>query len=79
MSSEPVVWSEEKSKQLQGQLSGAWAEDTWYLKDKRKGNVYEHPFHFNEFPTASLAVEFKYALWLQFESGYWLADKFKAA
>jgi len=70
MSSEPVSWSEEKSKQLQGQLSGAWAEDTWYLKDKRKGNVYEHPFHFNEFPTTSLAVEFKYALWIQFESGH---------
>jgi hypothetical protein len=73
MTAEPITWSEEKLKQLQEQLTGTWAEeDTWLMRSKKHKNrpVYEYPFHFNEFPSASLAIEFKYALWIQIESGY---------
>jgi integrase/recombinase XerD len=73
MTAEPITWSEEKFKRLQEQLSGTWAEeDIWLMRSKKHKNrpVYEYPFHFNEFPSVSLAVEFKYALWIQIESGY---------
>jgi integrase len=71
MSAEPITWSEEKFKQIQGQLSGTWAEDTWLLRSKRKNKWYEFPVHFNKFLTASLAVEIKYAVWRQVERGCW--------
>jgi integrase/recombinase XerD len=77
MTAEPITWSEEKFKRLQELLSGTWAEeDTWLMRSKRHKNrpVYEYPFHFNEFPSVSLAVEFKYALWMQIESGYRKGD-----
>jgi integrase/recombinase XerD len=73
MPTEPIRWSEEKQQQLQTYLMGEWAQDTWPMKIKGKGVDYQRVFHF-DFASSSLKVEFKYALWYQFESGQWKRD-----
>jgi integrase len=69
MNAEPVTWSEEKQKRLQGHLVGMWAEDIWELNDKRG----THRKRYARFAlvSSSLKTELKYAFWHKFDSGAW--------
>ena len=76
MNQEPAhvkLWSEEKLAQLQKQLTGTWAEDSWPMQCRvpgQKGKQVQRFFHFT-FSSASLAIEFKYALWSHLTHGEW--------
>ena len=61
MAGEPIRWSEERQKRLQGQLIGMWAEDTWIIvptNPKHRGFSLRFTL-----ASPSLKVELKYALW----------------
>ncbi|MGZ3608835.1 MAG: hypothetical protein ACXWPS_08615 [Ktedonobacteraceae bacterium] len=63
-----ITWSEEKLKRLQVQLTGMWAEEAWPVKVIDGYHERQCLLHF-EFVSPALTIEFKYALWTQFERG----------
>ena len=68
-----ALWSEEKLTHLQEQLTGSWAEDTWPMVCRVPGkpeSQVQRFFHF-AFPSSSLTVEFKYALWYHLTRSEW--------
>ncbi len=63
-----TTWSQEKLQRLQAQLTGMWAEDAWPVNVTDGHHQRQCLLRF-EFVSSALTIEFKYALWTQFQRG----------
>jgi integrase/recombinase XerD len=68
MDTSAIRWSEEKRRNLQEQLTGSWAEDTWRFTSR--DGKHRRSLHF-DVRSPFLKIELKYAFWHKFESGEW--------
>src|SRR5215469_10440971 len=75
MHTESGYQSEHRLRHLQEQLTGIFAEDSWPMQTIKTKKGAEHcRLHF-DFTSPSLKIEFKYAVWVLFESRTWNRER----